>query len=236
MQIKETSLGVSTDLDVIDKRLDVKDKFLIDAGCGNMHLSKALAERGAHVLAIDPDPIQAEKNRAAEVTTNVGFTETGAEQIPVEDRSVDGVLFPLSFHHIPVALHDAVIKETLRILKPDGFLYAMEPVAEGDLNEVMKLFHDETEVRAQAKQSLEALAAPHFSAVDVILYSRAVQYNSWEHFASRYADKSFNTQYSEADIRQPHVEKTFMEVGEASEFRFETPMRVTYMREPNIPT
>jgi len=196
MQLDNLDYGVCTDLDVVDRCLDLNDKFLIDAGCGNMHLSKAMADRGAHVLAIDPDPIQAKKNNAADIINKVGFAQTGADAIPVENQSVDGVLFGYSLHHVPQNLYTAVFDEVLRILKPDGFLYIIEPVAAGDLNEVTRLFHDEQSVRAQAQSAIDNLAVPRFSDGLVIRYVRPVKYDSWEQFADRYAGKSFNTGYT----------------------------------------
>ncbi len=230
MNHKQEDLGVSTDLDVIDRFLNVRGKFLVEAGCGNMQLSRKLAERGASVLAIDPDPIQAAKNRHAETISNVGFIETGAEAIPVENQSVDGVLFPYSLHHVPAQLYPDVFKELLRILRPTGFIYAMEPVAMGDLNEVMRLFHDEQAVRAEAKRALESLAMPLFKQVTVVNYRVPVQYKSWEEYASRYAGKSFNADYSEADVRAAHVKAKFLAVGESTQFAFESPMQVTYLQ------
>ncbi len=232
MQINKHDLGVSSDLDVIDQFLQPNDQFLIDAGCGNMHLSKALANRGAHVLAIDPDPIQAAKNNAAEITPNVGFAETGADQIPVESQSVDGVLFPYSLHHVPQELHEAVFAECLRILRPDGFVYIMEPVASGELNEVMQLFHDERQVRDAAQRAIDAFGVPNFSQADVIEYSNKVSYDSWDSFAARYAGKSFNTHYTEEQVRAEPVREKFIEVGEHRDFQFESPMRVTWLRSP----
>lgn len=225
-------VGICSDLDVIDRCLNVSDQFLIDAGCGNMHLSKALAERGAHVLAIDPDPQTAEKNQAAPTITNVGFAQTGADQIPVENQSVDGILFPYSLHHVPAEQHQAVFSEALRVLKPDGFLYIMEPVASGDLNEVMRLFHEEGPVRAQAQSAIDTLAVPYFNDVDVIEYSTSVQYESWEQYAAKYVNKTFNNDYTEADVLADHVREKFLEVGEAKQFQFESPMRVTWLRNP----
>jgi len=226
--------GVCTDLDAIDRCLTVKDQFLIDAGCGNMHLSKALAERGAHVLAIDPDEQTAKINQAADTIANVGFAQTGADQIPVENQSVDGILFPYSMHHVPADLYPAVFAESLRVLKPDGFLYIMEPVASGDLNEVMRLFHEEGPVRAAAQNAIDNLAAPHFGQVDVIEYSTPVSYDSWEHYAKRYVGKTFNNDYTERDVRADRVRIKFLEVGEAKQFKFESPMRITWLRNPQV--
>ena len=230
MKHTQEDLGVTTDLDIIDRFLDIQGKFLVEAGCGNMHLSRQLAARGAHVLAIDPDPVQSENNRNTETIANVGFIETGAESIPVENQSVDGVLFPYSFHHVPEHLYPNVIQELLRVLRPTGFIYAMEPVAEGDLNEVMRLFHDEQAVRANAKQVLESLVMPLFQQVTVVNYRVSVKYSSWEEYASRYAGKSFNADYSEADIRTAAVKARFLDLGAPTQFAFESPMQVTYLQ------
>lgn len=232
MKTNMQNFGVCTDLEAIDRCLKVSDQFLIDAGCGNMHLSKALAERGAHVLAIDPDPQQAKKNQSAEVIANVGFAETGADELPVETSSVDGILFPYSLHHIPSELYPAVFSEVLRVLKPDGFLYIIEPVASGDLNEVMRLFHEEAPVRAAAQAAIDTYAIPHFAQVDVIEYSTPVSYDSWENFAQRYVGKTFNTNYTEADVRADSVREKFMEIGEHKQFQFEAPVRVSWLRAP----
>ncbi len=233
--VKSQDFGVCTDLDAIDRCLTVSDKFLIDAGCGNMHLSKALAERGAHVLAIDPDEAQAKENQAADIVANVGFAETGADQIPVENQSIDGMLFSYSLHHIPADLYEAVFAEALRILKPDGFMYIIEPVASGELNDVVRLFHDEAEVRADAQTAINKLGVPRFAECEVVEYRIPVSYDSWEHFANRYVGKTFNNNYTEADVRSEHVRKKFLEVGEARQFKFESPMRVTWLRKPQVP-
>ena len=223
---------LSTDLEVLDLLLDVKDKFLLDAGCGDMHLSHQLAIRGAHVLAIDPDPVQAEKNRRAAVTANIRFAECGADAIAVEDRSVDGVLFSYSLHHVPENLHSAVFKEMQRILKPDGFLYILEPVADGDLNDITRLFHDEAIVRATAQTALNTLAIPGFQSVRVLQYNTPVQYSSWDEFVESYAGKSFNPNYSENDIRTDSVRERFLELGSHKEFYFESPKKVTLLAGP----
>jgi len=230
MNHKQYDLGLCTDLEALDKILSVSGCFLIDAGCGNMHLSRALAERGASVLGIDPDPVQAAMNRQADTVADVGFAETGADAIPVESNSVDGIVFPYSLHHVPSELYPAVFKEVSRVLKPDGFLYVIEPVAQGDLNEVMRLFHDEHAVRQAAQSALDTLAAPNFKAIDVITYRIPVQYDSWEAYATRYANKSYNTNYTESQVRSDAVKQRFLELGAPNGFRFESPMKVSYFR------
>lgn len=234
MSIDHQNLGVCTDLDAIDRFIEPAGRFFVEAGCGDMKLSRALAERGANVLAIDPDPVQAARNNKAEIIPNVGFVETGAQSIPVESGSIDGVLFPYSLHHVPASLFADVFEEVRRILKKDGFVYVMEPVAAGALNEVMRLFHDESAVRAAAQKALDTFAIPFFRQVTVVEYRIPVHYQSWEDYATRYAGKSYNTNYTEAQVRAESVKQRFHEVGEPLNFHFESPMRVTLLQEMKL--
>ncbi len=81
-------LGCTTNAEVIQRFVSLKGKHVVDAGCGSMAFTRIPAGAGANVLAIDPDPVQAELNRA-ETLPGIAFAETGAEQIPAEDNSVD---------------------------------------------------------------------------------------------------------------------------------------------------
>ena len=94
----------------------------------------------------------------------------------------------------------------------------------------MRMFHDEQAVRAGAQKALESLAMPLFQQVTVVNYRVPVEYKSWEEYASRYAGKSFNADYTEADIRSAEVKARFLALGEPRQFLFESPMQVTYLR------
>ena len=59
-----------------------------------------------------------------------------------------------SLHHVPVAHMDAALDEIARVLKPGGLAWISEPVFAGDLNEIMRLFHDEKIVREEAFAAL----------------------------------------------------------------------------------
>jgi len=231
MDVEQQDFGSSTDLEIMDRLLSVDGKFLIDAGCGNMQLSVAMAERGASVLGIDPDVVQGEKNRQMPMIANVGFAQTGADSIPVESGSVDGVLFSYSLHHVPERVYPAVFNEVLRVLKPEGFIYVIEPVAAGELNEVMSLFHDERIVREAAQTALDRLAIPLFENVSVVSYVIPTEYATWDEYADRYGGKSYNSNYTEAQVRDESVKRRFMELGAPLGFKFKVPMKVTYLQD-----
>ncbi len=221
-------LGFIKNVDVIQRFLDLTEKTVLDSGCGNLTFSRILAELGAQVIAIDPDQVQAEINRQTELPSSIEFIESGAEKIPLPNRSLDGVFFSYSLHHIPKSIYPAVFKEVRRVLKPDGFLYILEPT-DCPWNQVMKLFHDEDQERADAQAAILELAAPHFESARVVTYHDIKQYDSFDDFAAQFASKSFNALYSEADVRAPVVEQAFEELS-GPDYSFESPKKVVLLQ------
>ena len=217
-----------TNLEVINHFVSLDGKFVIDVGCGSMTFTRLLLELGARVLAIDPDPVQAKLNRAAEPIANLEFVESGAELLPVESRSVDGVFFSYSLHHVPAEIYVQVFGEVQRVLKPDGFLFVVEPL-DCPLNEVINLFHNEDQVRSAAQRALESLAIPAFLSAQVVTYHNFSHYDSFEQFAAHFASRSFNKLYSEADVRRPEVQAAFERLG-APGNRFTSPKQVTFLQ------
>ena len=221
-------LGCTTNIQVIERFVPLQGLFVIDAGCGGFVMTRLLSDLGARVLAIDPDPIQAKLNRAADPIANVQFVETGAESLPVEASTVDGIFFSYSLHHISAAMYPAVFDEVFRVLKPDGFLCVIEPTV-CPLNDVIKLFHDEDQCRAAAQQTLEQIAIPAFNSATIVRYHSFSQYASFEQFADHFSSRSFNLMYTAADVRKPEVNAAFDRLG-GTDHRFMSPRQLTYLK------
>jgi len=221
-------LGKIKNAAVIRQLVDLNGKLVVDAGCGNLTFTRLLAEQGAQVLAIDPDSVQAQKNREAEPVPGIEFVETGAENLPCEDNSVDGVFFSYSLHHVPADLFPAIYAEALRVLRPSGFLYVLEPI-DCPLNQVMRLFHDEDAERQAAWQSLHDMAVPKFKQMSQFTYFDERQFDSWDDFADRFSNRSFNSLYTEADVRRDEVREAFMRLG-GPDHSFTTPKNVMLLQ------
>lgn len=220
-------LGCITNEEVLGQLLELDGKDVVDIGCGNLTFTKILAKLGASVLAIDPDAVQAKLNRDADPVPGIRFVESGGENIPAEDESLDGAFFSYSLHHVPSELYPVVFREVMRVLKPNGFLYVIEPI-DCPLNTVMRLFHDEEQERADAWSALESLTHS-FETSETVTYHGFTQYESWDAFADHYSNRSFNALYTSDDVRRPEVEKEF-EIQGGSDHRFASPKRVMVLK------
>ena len=141
---------VSKEADILDELLPLAGASILELGCGKAEMTRLVAAQADSVLALEVDEIQLAKNRAIADLPNVEFEHGGAEQIPAPDTAFDIVLMFKSLHHVPTALIDRVFPEIHRVLKLGGLVYISEPVYAGDFNEILRLFHDEGEVRAAA--------------------------------------------------------------------------------------
>lgn len=89
---------------------------IVDVGCGDGQIARALAAQGSNVLGIDPTPlhIRIARERGGGPVYELG----SATAIPVPDESQDAVVACLVFEHIDEV--DAAIAEVARVLKPGG--------------------------------------------------------------------------------------------------------------------
>lgn len=226
--------GFQSDLSVIDGMIDVRNRFIVDAGCGAGELCFALAERGARVLGIEPDPQQSAKNDKTATVANVGFARAGAAEIPVEPGSVDGVIFASSLHHVPQAHYVFVFEELMRILRSDGFLYVIEPVANGSSQYVIAPFHDETSVRLAAYRALVELAAPRFQEMREVYYDLKYIYRDFDEFASQYSSLSYN-RYATESVYSDEVKNRFeQQKNNTDTYTLVQPMRANLYTWPKM--
>ncbi len=231
-------LGELSDVAAVEALLSVAGLSVIDVGCGSGASSRELAARGASVLAVEPDPIQAEKNRAAPPTQGVAFVEAGAEALPAETGAIDGVFFFRSLHHVPAGRMDDALIEAARVLKPgSGFLYVAEPAMTGSHFPVMRPFNDETEARNLAQAALARTGAARFGAAQTARYTQYPRYDSFEALVARVTGQTFND-ISREQVERDEVRKLFeagrVENGGGGEggggYVFEQPMLVNLYR------
>lgn len=224
--------GESTDIEVVARLIDLKGKHVIDVGCGDGSLARAVAEHGATVLGVEADPQRAEANRALPETPGVTLVEGFAQNLPADDHTVDGVIFGKSLHHLPHDDMAPALAEARRVVRmKSGFLYVMEPLMEGSHSDVIRHFHDETEVRRWAAQALEGLAPSLFAREREIHYTVRIEFDDFDAFVAKYAGLTYNPYHLE-EIRNDTVRAAFEKGRAADGYRFEQPMRVNLFEGP----
>jgi ubiquinone/menaquinone biosynthesis C-methylase UbiE len=227
-------LGGKSDLEVLDQLVEVAGLRVIDVGCGGGRFSLELAKRGATVVGAEPDPIQAEKNRAAEPVPDCTFIECGGEALPMGDASQDAVFFFYSMHHVPFDLMDAVLGEAARVLKPEGYLYSLEPLMTGSSFALQRFYNDETEMRTAAQKALHDTGDALFTEAVRYTSARSTRHQNFEALVAQVTGESYN-RISREKIDRPEVRAVF-EAGKTAEgnYAFDQPMLVTLLRGPRM--
>ncbi|MFT4100076.1 MAG: class I SAM-dependent methyltransferase [Burkholderiaceae bacterium] len=163
-----TGLPLVTDeLELLASLVPLAGARIVEAGCGAAALARALLARfdDAQVVGLEVDERQLAKNLAEPPAPRLTFLPAGAQAIPFPDASFDGAMMLKSLHHVPPEAMDPALAELARVVRPGGWLYVSEPVYAGELNELIRLFNEEREVRAQAQQALDrALASGRWQA------------------------------------------------------------------------
>ena len=230
---ERTDLGERSDAAALQAVTPVAGLALVDVGCGAGKNARDLAEAGARVLAVEPDPVQAAKNRDAAPAPGVTFAEARAERLPAESGSMDGVVFFRSLHHIPVEAMAAALAEAARVLKPEtGFLCVIEPGMTGTHFPLIRPYHDETRVREAAQEALARSAAPLFGVRRSFRYLQHVRYANFDALVDRALGQTFNA------IARERVEtdevRALFEAGrtDKGDYAFEAPMLLDLFRTP----
>jgi SAM-dependent methyltransferase len=232
-------LGERADVAAVAALTSVAGLTVVDVGCGAGKASRALAALGASVIGVEPDPIQAAKNREAEPPAfdpgapGIVFHEARAERLPIASGSADGVIFFRSLHHVPVEAMESALAEAARVLKAaTGFLCVVEPGMDGAHFPLMRLFNDETRARHAAQAALERSARRLFKEFELFRYVQYPRYANFEALVARFTGQTF------IDIRREQVEtdevRALFEAGltETGDYLFEQPMLLDFYRGP----
>src|SRR6266496_4445546 len=94
----------------------------LDIGCGEGHNTRLLAQRGAHVTAIDiaEDFIAYARQAEAHEPLGIDYRVASAVNLPFAEATFNFATGFMSFMDIPET--DRVLAEAYRVLKPGGFL------------------------------------------------------------------------------------------------------------------
>ena len=101
--------------EVLDLLPVANDATVLDLGAGTGKLTRVLARRYAQVIAVEP--LDGMRGILERVVPAAEALAGSAEQIPLDDASVDAVFVAQAFHWFD---HDRAIPEIARVLRPGG--------------------------------------------------------------------------------------------------------------------
>ncbi|MEJ2566478.1 MAG: class I SAM-dependent methyltransferase [Gammaproteobacteria bacterium] len=207
---------------------------MLELGCGSAEITRNIASAGTgrKITALEVDEIAHGKNLQITDLPNVSFDLAGAQDIPLEDETVDVVLMFKSLHHVPVDLMDDAMREISRVLKPGGVAYISEPVFAGAFNEILRLFHDESQVRAAAFDTIKkAVDEGVFELVEETFFNSPMKFESFADFEDKVL-KATHTQHNLDEQLHRRVKERFEQhVGEDGA-HFLMPIRVDLLQRP----
>lgn len=111
-------------LDYIDRLAPLKDRRIIDIGCGGGLLTEGMALRGANVIGIDMGkaPLTIARLHQHESGLDIDYRQTTAEQMAAEQGgSFDSVTCLEMLEHVPDPA--GVIAACAQLIKDDGFIF-----------------------------------------------------------------------------------------------------------------
>lgn len=205
---------------------------LLELGCGKAQFTRKLlaTTRVKSITALEVDRIQHRENLAGPQDPRLVFGVGGAEDIPFDDATFDGVMMMKSLHHVPVENMARAFEEIRRVLKPGGWAYISEPVYAGAQNEILKLFHDEGVVRAEAIRALErATAAGILRQESEHHFDMPTRYASLQEFVKKHVEVTHSETHYTPEIAA-EVKRRFEAHLTPAGVSFMKPMRVSFLR------
>jgi SAM-dependent methyltransferase len=204
----------------------------LELGCGKAEKTRLIAQGGKadFILALEVDQIQHEKNMQVSDLPTVRFALGGAQDIPAEDASFDIVMMFKSLHHVPLVEMDGALEEICRVLKPGGLAYLSEPIFAGDYNEIMRLFHDEEQVRKAAFDAVKrAVDAGRMALVRQVFFKTPIRFRDFAQFDRGVLNVS-HTSHRLSPQLHDEVREKFERHMTPDGARFEVPIRVDLLR------
>jgi SAM-dependent methyltransferase len=221
--------------EIYNRLLSLDGKHILELGCGSAEITRNIATSGfdRKITALEVDEIAHEKNLQITDLPNVTFGLSGAQDIPLEDESVDVVFMFKSLHHVPLELMETSIHEIRRVLKPGGLLYVSEPIFAGEFNEILRLFHDEEKVREAAFNTIKkAVDEGLFSLVEETFFNSPMKFENFAEFENNTINATHSNHSLDEKLYNLVKQRFEQHIGDDGA-HFLTPIRVDLLQKDN---
>jgi len=224
----------SPEPDIFNRLMSLDDKHILELGCGNAEITRDIATcgRNRRITALEVDTVAHEKNLQIGDLPNVTFGLAGAEDIPLDDESVDVVFMFKSLHHVPVELMRQSLREIWRVMRPGGRVYISEPVFAGEFNEILRLFHDEQKVREAAFNAVkQAVGEGLFVLVEELFFNSPMNFDNFEDYENKVINVT-HTEHRLDEATYNEVRRRFEVCAGSDGAHFLMPIRVDLLEKP----
>jgi SAM-dependent methyltransferase len=228
------NLPVRKNFDVLNDLISLRDKDVVDVGCGDGGLVRRLSREGARVIGVECGAQALEAARAAQPVGDERYAEGVGQALPLPALSADVIIYANSLHHVPVESMSDALTDAARVLRADGLLYVQEPLADGTYFNLMKPIDDETEIRAAAQSVLGTAAHYGFTPVADVTYRIVQSFDDFEAFR-RGMGAVDPSRLPVLDSMRSDLERRFsdLSVPDNGKSTFQQPMRVNvYQKTP----
>ena len=224
---------ITDEIDILAELLPAPGPRVIELGCGAARMARQMLQRWPDMtyVGLEVDAIQHARN-LQDPPAHMRFVAAGAQNIPCEDGLFDLALMLKSLHHVPLDAMDRALAEVARVLRPGRHLYVSEPVYDGPLNEITRLYNDEGTVRAAAQAAVDrALAAGASPWLEVAerRFDMPVRFADFAEFERRMMRPTFADHHID-DALQARVAAAFAPHCSAQGARFVRPMHVRLLQ------
>lgn len=223
---------VCPETEIYNRLLSLDHKHILELGCGSAQKTRDIATSGVNrkITALEVDEIAHDKNLQITDLPNVTFGLSGAQDIPLDDESVDVAMMFKSLHHVPTALMEQSLREIRRVLKPGGLAYISEPVYAGEFNEILRLFNDEKKVRETAFNTLGKVVDDGlFKLVEEVFFNSPRRYKNFAEFEHRIINATYNQNNLSDEVYQ-QVKQRFEQRTGNNGALFLSPVRVDLLQ------
>lgn len=163
------------------------------------------------------------------------FALSGAQEIPLENESVDVVFMFKSLHYVPLELMAPSMREIRRVLKPGGLVYISEPVFAGDFNEILRLFHDEQKVREAAFNTVKKVVNDGlFELVEETFFNSPMKFESFAEFENNTINATHSNHRLDEKLYRRVKQRFEQHLGDDGA-QFLMPIRVDLLQRPFLP-
>jgi len=224
----------ATELEIMEQLFPIRGMRVLELGCGRAWMTRRMSElfQPQELIATEVDRIQHQKNLQIDDLPGVRFIYGGAEQIDLPDNSLDRALMLKSLHHVPGELMGDALQEIARVLKPGGLAYISEPVYQGDFNDILRLFHDEKEVRELAFDAIRlAVQGGTLELAEEVFFNSPGHYRDFAEFDQQIMQVTHTQHQIDPDLYQ-RIKSAFERHLTADGAHFLKPSRVDLLRKP----